>query len=175
MSETLFDLEETTCEKCGRDLDDNKNCVWCNMPTRRKSLVQRNDPDTSHAAARSIDVTNLEQMVYDNIVESGSRGMTQDEILSLHPGYSYSSITARPAALKAKGLIGYNGEKRAGASGRLQRVLVAAKFVASESNDSASSSPVPVPTLCDSPGCTRPVTRDIDAGLCTPCADELDE
>jgi hypothetical protein len=101
-------------------------------PTPPRTLYRATDPDTSRAAAESIEVTGLEQMVYEAICRVGREGRTQDELLILFHTYSYSSITARPAALKRKGLIGYSGEKRAGMSGRAQNVLVAAKYLPSE-------------------------------------------
>ena len=144
MTDALFEMDDLNCLHCGRALTAGK-CPWCDNPTDPKTLARKGDPDTSHAAAHSVNATQLEQMVYWNIEEAGPRGLTQDELLALHPGLSYSSITARPAALKAKGLIGYNGEKRKGASGRGQRVLVAAKFLTSETDDPASDNPVTVP------------------------------
>ncbi len=35
--------------------------------THRKKLVRTNDPDTSHAAAASVNTTDLERMVYEAI------------------------------------------------------------------------------------------------------------
>ena len=106
-----------------------------NPPTDPRTLVRVNDPVTSHAAANSIDIDGLEKMVYDEICRTEDRGATQDELLSAFPYMSYSSVTARPAALKRKGLVAYNGESRPGRSGRSQKVLVAAKFLASETDD----------------------------------------
>ncbi len=83
--------------------------------------------------------------MYWAIEGNGRHGATADELRDMFPALSYSSITARPAALKRKGLILESG-KRAGKSGRAQAVLVASKFRTSESNDPVSSSPVPVPT-----------------------------
>ena len=91
--------------------------------------------DTSAEALDSIDINRLEQMILEDIELAGVWGMTQDDLIRMHPGYSYSSITARPAALKRKGLIFDSGERRAGRSGRKQAVLKAAKFQTSENND----------------------------------------
>ena len=91
--------------------------------------------DTSLEAMDSIDINRLEQMILEDIELAGIWGMTQDDLIRMHPGYSYSSITARPAALKRKGLIFDSGERRAGRSGRKQAVLKAAKFQTSENND----------------------------------------
>lgn len=94
-------------------------------PTSLRSLSRTGDPSTSHEAAASIDPTELEAMVLDAIRESGHKGMTADDLLHHFPKYSYSSITARPSALKRKGLIYDSGEKRLGKSGRRQAVLKA--------------------------------------------------
>jgi len=92
-------------------------------------LYRNNAPDTSVQAAMELPVTQLEQMVYDAIRNAGHRGMTADELLAMFPGYSYSSITARPASLKRQGLVLDTGERRKGRSGRLQAVLKA-KYLA---------------------------------------------
>jgi hypothetical protein len=114
--------------------------------TRTEMLHRHHATDTSIEAAESIDVSKLEQMVLEDIELSGVWGMTQDDLIAMHPRHSYSSITARPAALKRKGLIYDSGERRLGKSGRRQAVLKATKFQALESNDrndgTSSSTPV---------------------------------
>ncbi len=92
-------------------------------------MAHNNDPDTSHAAAASVDATRLENMVFAEYLACGLRGATQDELLEAFPEFSYSSITARPSALKRKGLVIDTGVKRKGRSGRMQRVLVAAEYL----------------------------------------------
>jgi hypothetical protein len=145
MTDSLFEMEDLNCLRCGRPLHDGK-CPWCDMPpTPTKHLHRRKGPDTSVAAAQSVNPTDLEVMVLTAIEEAGEAGMTADELLDTFPGYSYSSITARPAALKRKGLILDSGRKRSGKSGRAQAVLVASKFRTSESHE-AHVDPVPVPT-----------------------------
>lgn len=94
------------------------------------SLYARNaDPDTSHAAAESIDVAKLEQLVLTEIRKAGTYGMTQDELLIALPHLSYSSVTARPSGLKRKGYICDSGHRRPGRTGRNQAVLVASEFI----------------------------------------------
>lgn len=93
--------------------------------TKLRELFRRNASDTSIEAAESIDVSKLEGMVLNAIQSAGANGMTQTELLSKFPGYSYSSITARPSALKRKGLIEDSGLRRPSATGRNQMVLVA--------------------------------------------------
>ena len=98
------------------------------LGTPARMLARFDDPSTSHAAAASIDTTRLEGMVLEAYQNAGGDGLTQDELLRLFPGYSYSSITARPSALKRKNLVVATGEKRPGESGRAQAVLVAIEY-----------------------------------------------
>jgi len=91
-------------------------------------LFRNGAPDTSVKAALELPVSQLEQMVYEAIRASGHKGITADELLALFPGFSYSSITARPASLKRNGLVVDTGERRAGRSGRLQAVLKATEL-----------------------------------------------
>jgi len=95
--------------------------------TRRASLrlVRTGATDTSVAAADSINVSKLEEVILKAIREAGERGLTADELRSQFPSLSYSSVTARPASLKEKGLIVDSGRRRIGKSGRQQAVLVA--------------------------------------------------
>jgi hypothetical protein len=92
-------------------------------------LYRKTASDTSIEAANSIDVTVLEKLVFEAILSSGKLGMTQDDLLSAFPDMSYSSITARPASLKRKGLVVDSGQRRAGRSGRNQAVLIATELV----------------------------------------------
>jgi hypothetical protein len=96
------------------------------------ALFRRDASDTSIEAAKSLDVTSLEFMVLNAIRKAGAQGMTQDELLQKYPKLSYSSVTARPAALKRKGLIADSGERRKGKSGRNQAVLVSSEFAPAE-------------------------------------------
>jgi len=93
--------------------------------TDPKFLVRRNDPDTSHEAAATVDTTRLESMVFDAICSFGSVGCISDQILDRFASFPYSSITARYRALLDKGFIVDTGERRAGKSGRKQRVMKA--------------------------------------------------
>jgi hypothetical protein len=93
--------------------------------TKLRELFRRNASDTSIEAAESIDVSKLEGMVLNAIRAAGAKGMTQTELLAKFPSYSYSSITARPSALKRKGLVEDSGLRRPSANGRNQTVLVA--------------------------------------------------
>lgn len=95
--------------------------------TTTRELYRTESPETSRLAAESISPTHLEQLILDRIRQAGFDGMTQDELLTAFPNLSYSSVTARPAALKRKGLIIPSG-RRAGSSGRSQTVLIATEF-----------------------------------------------
>jgi len=99
-------------------------CKLLNDPTSPRVLARSDSPVTSKVAASDLPVTDLEVLVYAAIRKSGEDGLTQDELLTMFPNLSYSSVTARPAALKRKGLVIDSGRKRPGRSGRLQAVLV---------------------------------------------------
>jgi hypothetical protein len=89
------------------------------------TLYRKDASDTSIEAAESINVTQMEGVVLFHIWQSGANGMTQDELIeALGSSYRYSTITARPAALKRKGLIIDSGKRRPGISGRSQMVLI---------------------------------------------------
>lgn len=100
--------------------------------TETHELYRSDSGDTSRDAAESIDATKLEAMVLGDIRSAGTNGLTQDELILRHPDMSYSSITARPAALKRKKLIVDSGIRRKGRSGRNQAVLVASEFAISK-------------------------------------------
>ncbi len=87
-------------------------------------LFRPDSPETSKQAARSIDTSRLEQLVYETIKGYGASGCISDDVRATHPTLAYSSVTARFKALAEKGLIRYDG-RRKGASGRSQRVMVA--------------------------------------------------
>lgn len=129
MGEALWDVfaREEIIHACTGDICDVCRIAREKTPTRH--LARTNDPVTSRAAASDLPVTDLEVLVYEAIRDAGEDGMTQDELLAMFPHLSYSSVTARPAALKRKGLIIDSGRKRPGRSGRAQVVLVDAQHV----------------------------------------------
>ena len=104
-------------------------CAIADSPTSPRVLARSDSPGTSKAAANDLPVTDLEVLVYQAVRDSGEEGMTQDDLLERFPNLSYSSVTARPAALKRKGMILDSGRKRPGRSGRLQVVLIDAAHV----------------------------------------------
>jgi len=87
-----------------------------------KTLVRSNDPDTSQAAAASVNSTQLEKMVYEAIC-TYPEGCISDQLLDRFKGFPYSSITARYRALLDKGFIEDTGERRKGRSNKNQRVM----------------------------------------------------
>ena len=90
-----------------------------------KYLVRRDGSDTSVEAAKAVDSKGLERDVYNIIACFGADGCIQDDVLSEMSWLPYSSVTARFAALKRKGLVQLTGEKRVGRSGKKQAVMVA--------------------------------------------------
>jgi hypothetical protein len=87
-------------------------------------LARTTDPDTSHAAAHTVDTSGMEKMVYD-FIKSRPKGVIQDDIYDGFPQYRDHSLTPRVAPLLRKGLIYDTGERRYGKAGRRQRVVKA--------------------------------------------------
>jgi hypothetical protein len=90
-------------------------------------LYRSDASDTSIEAAEKLDATRLERMVLEAIQNFNSGCISDDVRKYCKAKYgveSYSSITARFCSLERKGLITYTGEKRLGASGRNQRVMI---------------------------------------------------
>ena len=90
-------------------------------------LYRKDAPETSVQAAHQTNTATLEELVYNILVEAGSKGMISDEVRDVcqkrYNITSYSSVTARYKSLYDKGLIAYTGEKRKGKSGKQQRVM----------------------------------------------------
>ena len=91
--------------------------------TEARKLYRRGGPDTSEAAARSIDTTRLEAMVFSAIDKFGRNGCIQSDLLREFPYHAYSSITARFKALDEKGMIVRGPDRRPGKSRRMQKVM----------------------------------------------------
>jgi len=107
-----------------------------NLPTKEssmkfgtiwKKLVRRKDPQTSKDAAKLVNTTKMEQVVYE-VIASYPQGCIQDEVLAQLMSYPYSTVTARFKALLDKGYIVDTGLTRPGKSGRNQRVLMIKEF-----------------------------------------------
>ena len=96
------------------------------MPTDAR--YRRTDPDTSREAAEHVETTELEQEeVLDCIRSFGSACCIADDVVA-RSGISWKSATPRFRRLEEKGYIVRTGEKRRGASGRYQLVMVATEF-----------------------------------------------
>ena len=97
-------------------------------------LVRRDDPATSHDAAASLPVSDMEKIVADTIAKFGATGAISDQIVDALPHLRYSTITARYKQLKEKGLVKVDDRKRKGKSGRSQLVMWATEFYQGEDN-----------------------------------------
>ena len=95
-------------------------------------LVRKDDPITSHEAAQSVDVNNMERIVLNIIQGHGLSGCISDEVLELLPSYRYSTVTARYKALKEKGLVMVDDRKRKAKSGRNQLIMWATEHYSEE-------------------------------------------
>ena len=78
---------------------------------------------TSLTAYRSLDLNELEQLVFDVIESYGAAGCISDDVRAHCPHLSYSSVTARFSSLEEKGCIYRVGDTRPGRSGRPQKVM----------------------------------------------------
>ncbi len=90
--------------------------------THPKKLVRTDDPDTSHAAANSVDTSQLESMVYE-VISKYPDGCIADDVERELAHLRSHSITPRFAPLMRKGFIFDTGERRMASSGRSQRVV----------------------------------------------------
>jgi hypothetical protein len=92
------------------------------VETKWNELVRKDGSDTSVEAAKTVDAGKLEKKVYE-VIKTFPNGCIQDDVLNVLKDLPYSSVTARFAALKRKGLIEKTEEKRVGLSGSKQSVL----------------------------------------------------
>lgn len=97
--------------------------------TPPKYLHRREGPDTSIAAAYSIDTPKREREVLE-VIAKYDQGAISDEVRSnFPPNTPYSSMTARYAALDEKGLIRRSkSEVRLGRSRKFQMVMRVTKL-----------------------------------------------
>lgn len=86
-------------------------------------LVRRDDPATSHDAAASLAVTEMEKIVAEAIKGFRAAGAIADEVCNALPQHRYNTITPQFKALKEKGVIICDDRKRKGQSGRSQMVM----------------------------------------------------
>lgn len=88
------------------------------------ALHRANDPDTSIAAALSIDVNAREQLVYQWLREKAPFGATAEEIAA-GLGWERDSVSPRMKPLHKKNRVAPTDQRRPGKSGRTQIVWVA--------------------------------------------------
>lgn len=100
----------------------NDDLFGMDFGTEPKKLVRTSDPDTSHAAALSVDTAHMEQIVYDVICKY-PEGCIADDVERELSDFRSHSITPRFAPLIRKGYIFDTGERRMASSGRSQRVV----------------------------------------------------
>lgn len=91
--------------------------------TPPEHLHRRDSIDTSVEAAHTVDSATWERTMYAFIEARGPRGATPKDALDAYPDQPYSTITARFAALKRKGLIVDTGIRE-----RRSAVLIASRF-----------------------------------------------
>lgn len=87
--------------------------------------ARSSDPGTSHAAAQSVNATELEHQVRVVLQSRGPYGGTCYEVMGVL-GLSHQTVSPRFALLRRKGLIVKTDRRRPGSSGRGQIVWVAA-------------------------------------------------
>lgn len=96
-------------------------------------MVRTTDPDTSVAAAITLDPTRLESLVLDSIRHFGESGATMDEVDRALPDVRAGSISPRFKPLMEKGyVIGDGRTRKAIYSNKQQRILWAVEFYKEE-------------------------------------------
>ena len=90
--------------------------------TDPKTLHRADGPDTSKAAAYSVDTNKMETIVLNAIISFGSDGCISDDVKAALPEYGYS-VTCRYKALKEKGLVKVDNRTQKGKSGRQQHTM----------------------------------------------------
>lgn len=126
----------TVCPDCREEKLKNFTRDSMTQPlygTEPRKLARKDGMETSKEAAGKVNSSRLESEVYQVILGAGPRGMISDEVRNAMPHVnSYSSVTARYKSLKEKHLIVATEERRPGASGRNQSVLVASTYIPEE-------------------------------------------
>ena len=89
-----------------------------------KFFCRKTDPDTSHEAAKKLNLTQLEDTVL-SAIQQFPNGCISDDVLKTLPAWGVETITPRYAGLLRKGHIIDTGERRKGKSGHSQRVMKA--------------------------------------------------
>ena len=97
------------------------NDAW-NEEENGQALARNTDPDTSHAAAASIDALRLCLKVYEVMVRYGPDGCIADDVGNSLPQIKSNSLTPRYRQMIDAGMIEVTGERRQGNSRRYQQV-----------------------------------------------------
>jgi len=87
-----------------------------------EGLAKQTDPETSHAAAASMDASSLMLLVYETMSYYGDRGCIGDDIENDLSDITYRTVSPRFKQMVNAGMIEETGEKRMGVAGRLQNV-----------------------------------------------------
>lgn len=95
--------------------------------TEPRKMARKENIETSHAAAKSLDTTKYEEEVYLQIITYGKEGCTALQLVR-DMGRAECSISPRIAPLIRKGFIFDTGKRRKETTGRQQRVVVAKEF-----------------------------------------------
>jgi DNA-binding transcriptional ArsR family regulator len=85
------------------------------------------DPDTSEAAAWTVNATRLEGIVRDVIFQRGEKGATCSELVAA-TGLAWNTVSPRLAPLRQKKFIRDSGMRRMGPSRRMQIVWVSTVY-----------------------------------------------
>ena len=85
-------------------------------------LARRDDPETSHEAAESVDATKLIDRIYQAMLRYGDHGCIAEDIERDLADVISHSITPRFRQMLDRGMIEYTGEKRMATSKRMQLV-----------------------------------------------------
>ena len=85
-------------------------------------LAREFDPDTSHAAAESVDAAKLCDVVYAVIARYGDEGCISDDVDVALPHIAHQSLTPRYRQMIDAGMLELTGEKRQGRLKHLQLV-----------------------------------------------------
>lgn len=128
MSDELFPPQPVAAEPllcvvfgCPNARDYGSWCIEHRPLDDERAHARRTDPDTSHAAARSVVELRPRQQAVLDVLRSYGRALTDEEIAERYDGpqQSPSGLRTRRSELVSKGFARDSGERRPLASGRL--------------------------------------------------------
>jgi hypothetical protein len=90
--------------------------------TIEHGLAREFDPDTSHAAAESVDAAKLCEIIYAEIARYGDDGCISDDVAIAFPHIGIQSLSPRYRQMIDAGMLELTGEKRQGRLKHLQLV-----------------------------------------------------